>query len=288
MSTFRYVEPTRFDEAIDLLGDDAFEAHLLAGGTALVPLLKLGYLQPSVVVGMRRLPGLRAIERRGDELIIGSLVTHTEIAESPVVRAGWPLLADACAAVGTVRIRNQATLGGNIVHADPNQDPPPALLVLEAVARIAGPAGERRVPLRDIFVDVLETSLERGEILLDVTIPAPPPGCRMAYRKFLPRSQDDYATVAIAALLRVDADDRIAEARIALAGAGPRPFRATEVELAMVGQRPTAEAIAAAATALDQVADPIDDVRGSANYKRAMARVWVERTVGALSGVAVA
>jgi carbon-monoxide dehydrogenase medium subunit len=288
MSTFRYLEPTRLDEAIDLIGDDAADAHLLAGGTALVPLLKLGYLQPSVVVGMRLLPGLRAIEQRGDALIIGSLVTHTEIAEARVVRASWPLLADACAAVGTVRIRNQATLGGNIVHADPNQDPPPALLVLEASARIAGPAGERRVPLRDVFVDVFETSLERGEILLDVTIPAPPPGSRMAYRKFLPRSQDDYATVAVAALVRMDADGRVAEARIALAGAGPRPVRATGVELAMVGQRPTAEAIAAAATALDQVADPIDDMRGSAAYKRAMARVWVERTLGGLCGVAVA
>jgi carbon-monoxide dehydrogenase medium subunit len=288
MSAFRYLEPTRIEDAIGLIADPSAEAHLLAGGTSLVLMVKLGYVQPAVVVGMRRLPGLGAIERRDGALVIGSLVTHAEIAESPVVRAGWPLLADACAAVGTIRIRNQGTLGGNVAHADPNQDPPPALLVLEATARVAGPNGERQVPLGELFVDVFETSLEPGEILLDLTIPAVPAGSRMAYRKFLPRSQDDYATVAVAALVRSDPDDRVVEARVAVAGSGPRPLRATGVEQALLGERPTVGRIAAAASAFDEVADPIDDIRGSATYKRAMARVWIERALGDVCGVPVA
>lgn len=288
MKGFRYVEPTQVGDAIDLLATADGEGHLLAGGTALVPLMKTGYVQPSIVIGLRRLPGLRAIERRGKELVIGSLVSHTKIAESAAVRAGWPLLADACGLVGTVRIRNQGTLGGNVVHADPNGDPPPALLVLEAIAHVAGPAGERRIAMADCFVDIFETSLEPAEILLDLSLPPLPPGSRTAYRKVLPRSQDDYATVAVAALVRTDQAGRIDEVRVALGGVGPRPLRATGVERALIGGVPTAGSLAAATAGLDETIDPIDDARGSAAYKRAMARVWVERTLGELCGIPVA
>lgn len=287
MSAFRYVEPTSVADAIELLAAPSGEAHLVAGGTALVPLLKLGYVQPDVVVGMRRLPGLRTIERRADGLAVGGLATHAEVAESAIVQAGWPLLAAACAAVGTIRIRNQGTLGGNVVHADPAQDPPPALLVLEAEARLAGPGGERRLPLSECFVGIFETSLGPAEILLELVVPPLPAGARTAYRKFLPRSQDDYPTVSVASLVRTDADGRVGEARVALAGVAPRPLRARAVEAAIVGRRPSPDAIATAAAELDAEIDPIDYVRGSAAYKRRMARVWVERTLGELCGVAI-
>jgi aerobic carbon-monoxide dehydrogenase medium subunit len=288
MTTFRYLEPTDVGEAVALLVAADGEAHLLAGGTALVPLLTTGYVQPSLVIGMRRLPGLRRIERTGGALVIGGLATHAEIAASPLVQSGWPLLAAACASVGTVRIRNQATIGGNVVHADPNQDPPPALLVLDASARAQGPDGQRQVPLGELFVDVFETSLAPSEVLLDVTVPPVPPGSRTAYRKFLPRSQDDYATVAVAALVRLGSDGRVADARVALGGVGARPLRATAVEEALVGRHPTSAVLAAAAAVVESAIDPIADVRGSAGYKRAMARVWVERTLGELCDMAVA
>lgn len=288
MTTFRYLEPTEVGEAVALLAGADGEAHLLAGGTALVPLLKTGYVQPSLVIGMRRLPGLRRIERSGDALVIGGLATHAEIAASPLVQGGWPLLAAACASVGTVRIRNQATIGGNVVHADPNQDPPPALLVLDASARAQGPDGQRQVHISELFVDVFETSLAPGEVLLDLAVPPVPPGTRTAYRKFLPRSQDDYATVAVAALVLLGSDGRVADARVALGGVGPRPLRVDAVEEALVGCHPTSEVIAAAAALVESAIDPIADVRGSAGYKRAMARVWVERTLGELCHVAVA
>lgn len=288
MSAVRYAEPTELAEATALIADPESGAHLVAGGTALVPLLKLGYVQPALLVGMRRLPGLRGIEVRDGVLVIGSLATHAEVSDSALVRAGWPLLASACAAVGTIRIRNQGTLGGNVVHADPNQDPPPALLVLGASARIAGTGGERVVPLRDLFVDIFETVLEPGEILLELRVPPVPVGCRTAYHKFLPRSQDDYATVSVTGLVHMDGDRRVTDARVGVAGAGTRPILAPAVGAALVGEVPTARGIAAAAAAVDDVIDPISDARGSAAYKRAMARVWVERTLGELCDVAIA
>lgn len=159
--------------------------------------------------------------------------------------------------------------------------------MLDATARVLGPGGERQVPLDELFVDVFETTVGRDEILLDLRIPPVPNGSRWAYRKFLPRSQDDYATVAVAALVRQDAEGRVVDARVAVGGAGPRPIRAGAVEQALVGRAASADAITAAADHLDAALDPIDDVRGSASYKRRMARVCVERTLGELYGVAI-
>ncbi len=279
MSAFRYVEPRSVGDAIGILADAGPDVHILAGGASLVPLIKLGFVQPEVVVGLRGLTELRDIVVRDGGLVIGSLASLTDVADSAIVRSGWPLLSTACGVVGTVRIRNQGTLGGNLAHADPNQDPPPALLVLDATVALAGPSGERRVAIADLFVDVFETSLEPGEVLIEVAVPALPTGSRTAYRKFLPRSQDDYATVAVAALARTDADGRVVDARVALGGVGPRPVRAAAVEQSLIGKVVSPASIAAAAAEVDREIDPIEDVRGSVAYKRAMARVWVERAL---------
>jgi carbon-monoxide dehydrogenase medium subunit len=287
MSSFRYVEPATVDDAIAILTDAGPDAHVVAGGASLVPLLTLGMVQPEVVVGLRRLTALRSIATEDGWLVIGATATHAEIAASPIVTAGWPLLARACDVVGTVRIRNQGTLGGNLAHADPSQDPPPALLVLDAVVRVAGPDGERRIAIDDLFVDVFETSLAPSELVLDIRVPPIPPGSRTAYRKFLPRSQDDYATVAVAGLARHGPGGRLDDVRIGLGGGGPRPVRARALETALTGVAADAGALAAAAALLDDSIDPIDDVRGSAAYKRAMACVVVERTLGELCEVGV-
>jgi aerobic carbon-monoxide dehydrogenase medium subunit len=287
MSNFRYVEPATIDDAIAILADAGPDGHVVAGGASLVPLLSLGMVQPEVVVGLRRLDTLRAIGVEDGWLVIGATATHAEIAGSTVVSAGWPLLAHACGVVGTVRIRNQGTLGGNLAHADPSQDPPPALLVLDAVVRVAGPGGERRLTLDELLVDVFETTLEPGDLIVDIRVPPVPAGSRTAYRKFLPRSQDDYATVAVAGLARRGADGRLEDVRIGLGGVGPRPVRAASVEAALAGVAPDAAAFAAAAAHVDESIDPLDDARGSAAYKRAMARVQVERLLGALCEVDV-
>lgn len=288
MSAFEYVEPASADEVLYLLAEGDDGTHVLAGGAALVPLMKTGYVRPTRLVALRRLAGLCSIEVTEAGLSIGSMARLADIAKSPLVRDGWPLLATACSLVGTPRIRNQATIGGNVAHADPSQDPPPALMVLEASARVRGRDSERRIPLSELFVDYFETELAPSELLLGLDVPPLPPGARTAYNKFLSRSRDDYATVSVAAMVVVQPDGHLGDVRIALGGAAPRPIRIRGVEAALRDRRPTPDLLREAATLAVDEMDPIEDVRGSATYKRAMAVVTVERTIGDLCGVPVA
>ncbi len=282
MRTFEYRETTTLDEALALLRAHGADATPIAGGTSLVLMMKQGLVQPELVVDLRRIDALRGIRSGSDGLEIGALETHRAIETSPVVRTFSPALAQTFSRIATVRIRNQATVGGNLVHADPAQDPPPMLLALDARAVIASPNGERVVPLAEFFVDYFESAVQEGELLRFVRIPPLPAGARVAYTKFLPRTEDDYATVAIAALLALDEDGRCREVRIGLGALGTTPLRARAVEDALRGQILTPALIDDAATLVRDEVDPLDDVRGSAAYKREMARVWTGRTLTGL------
>jgi carbon-monoxide dehydrogenase medium subunit len=184
--------------------------------------------------------------------------------------------------VATVRVRNQATIGGNLAHADPAQDPPPMLIALGAEVAAVSQAGERAIPVEDLFLDVFTTSLRPGEIITSVRFPALAAGTRATYLKFLPQTADDYATVSVAAALRLANDGTVADVRVALGAAGPTPRRARSVEDALRGARPDAKRIADAAARVDTDIEPFDDVRGSAVYKREMARLWIERALTSL------
>jgi carbon-monoxide dehydrogenase medium subunit len=232
------------------------------------------------VVGLRRLDELRGIRTDVDGLWLGALTTHHAVATSPVVRAAHPALADAFGTIATIRIRNQATIGGNLAHADPAQDPPPILIALDATVVIAGLGGVRRhVPVEDFFTDYFATILEPGELVLGVRVPHAASDMKTTYRKFLPRSVDDYATVAVAASARLDPDGRIAEVRIALGAVGAVPVRARAVEAVLLGLRPDPVALADAAALVRASIEPLDDVRGSSGYKREMAAVWLRRAL---------
>ncbi|HYZ16226.1 MAG TPA: xanthine dehydrogenase family protein subunit M [Candidatus Acidoferrum sp.] len=283
MRTFEYHETSTLDEALALLRAHGGDATPIAGGTSLVLMMKQGLVQPEVVVDLRRIDALRGIRTTADGgLEIGALETHRAIETSPVVRAFCPALAQTFSRIATVRIRNQATLGGNLVHADPAQDPPPMLLALDAQAVVASPDGERIVPLAEFFVDYFETALHEGELLRLVRIPPLPAGARVTYTKFLPRTEDDYATVAIAAFLVLDDDGRCRDVRLGLGSLGTTPLRARAVEDALRGQVLTPTLIDDAAALVREEVDPLDDVRGSAEYKREMARVWTARTLSGL------
>jgi carbon-monoxide dehydrogenase medium subunit len=199
------------------------------------------------------------------------------------VRRHAAALAATFAAVATVRIREQATLGGNLVHADPAQDPPVTLLALDAVAVAMSKARARRIPLAELFVDVFETSLDADELLLRVELPPLPVGARATYQKFLPNTLDDYATVSVAAVVAAAADGTCVHARIALGGVAPIPLRAREAERSLIGRRLDDAAITEAAALAAAAADPLPDRRGSAEYKRAMAAVWTERALRAVA-----
>jgi carbon-monoxide dehydrogenase medium subunit len=255
----------------------------MAGGTALVILMKQELVRPARVIGLRRLAQLRGIGTTEPGLALGALATHGALARSAAVRAHAAALAGTFAAVATVRIREQATLGGNLAHADPAQDPPVTLLALDGVAVTRSKSGSRRIPLDALFVDVFETSLEPDEILLRVELPPLPPGARATYQKFLPGTLDDYATVSVAAAVATGPDRTCTHARIAIGAAGPIPLRARDAERSLVGRRLDDAAIREAAALAAAATDPIDDLRGSAEYKRAMAAVWTERALRAVA-----
>lgn len=278
MRPFDYLEPETLEEALALLAADPDDTIVLAGGTSVVILMKQDLIRPARVVGLRKLTALASIERDG-ALRLGALATHEAIARASAVREHAAALAATFAAVATVRIREQATVGGNLAHADPAQDPPVTLLALDAVAVVASATQRRRVPLADLFVDVFETSLQPDELLLEVEVPALPAGTRVTYKKFLPNTLDDYATVSVAAAIATAADGTCTHARIALGGAGPVPLRARDAERSLVGRRLDDQAIREAGALAGAATDPIADLRGSAEYKRSMAEVWTARAV---------
>lgn len=278
MRPFDYVEPDSLDEALAILAGDPDDTLVMAGGTSLVILMKQDLVRPARVLGLRRLTDLRAIDTAGG-LRLGALATHGAIGRDAAVRSFAPALAATFAAIATVRIREQATVGGNLIHADPAQDPPVTLLALDATAVVRSSARERRIPLDELFVDVFETSLEPDELLVRIELPELPAGARAIYKKFLPNTRDDYATVSVAAVIATDAGGACTHARIALGGVGPVPLRARDAEQALLGRRVDDAAIKDAAALAAAATDPIPDLRGSAAYKRAMAGVWTGRAL---------
>ena len=280
--TYDYHEPREVAEALHLLVKHGEDAHLIAGGTATVLLLRQGLIRPGHVISLRAIGALSGIGRAPDGgLRIGATATHRQAERSADVRALSPALTNAFASVATVRIRNQATVGGSLAHADPAQDPPPMLAALGAAVTIVSPRGARSIAVEDLAVDHFTTTLAGDEIITEVIVPPLAPGTRATYVKFLPRTADDYATVSVAAAMRL-ADGVVADARIVLGAVGPTPIRARAAEAALAGAKPSRERLAQAAALVRDEVDPLDDLRGSAEYKREMARVWTERALLAL------
>jgi carbon-monoxide dehydrogenase medium subunit len=280
VNNFDYHAPKSLEETFELLATHGDDAHLMAGGTALVLLLQQGLVQPGHVVGLSGIGDLQGINGRSDGgLEIRALTTHRQAERSADVTAFCPMLAETFSHVATVRIRNQATVGGNLAHADPAQDPPPMLIALRGQAVVASREGERRIPLDEFFVDYFETALQPGEVLTAVELPPLAAGTRVTYKKFLPRTQDDYATVSVAAALRLGPDNRCEDVRVALGAAATTPIHARRVEDALRGQRLTPALVKEASVLVRDEVDPLDDLRGSATYKREMARVWTERAL---------
>ena len=286
MNAFDYRAPRSLDEALAVLGEYGEDARAIAGGTALVTMMRQRLVQPRCLVSLRDVQGLGRIEANGG-LRLGALVTHREAEISPLVRERLPVLAETFRRVATVRIRHMATIGGALAHADPNQDPPVTLLALGATVEIRGARGSRELPLAEFFRDYYETALAAGELVTAVKVPPPPPASGSAFLKFLPRTADDYATVAAAAIVTLEQDGvRCREARIALGSVGVTPLRATSAEALLRGE-PLGEALLkAAGEAAKTAVDPLSDHRGSAAYKREMTAVMVGRALEQAWGAA--
>jgi carbon-monoxide dehydrogenase medium subunit len=281
--TYDYHAPSSVPDALALLARYGEDAHLVAGATSFTLLWRQGLLRPGHVIGLRDIGSLAGITSAEGRLAIGATTTHRAIERSSEVARYCPALTRTFRSVATVRVRNQATIGGNLAHADPAQDPPPMLIALGAEIVATSQTGERTIPIEELFVDVFTTSLRHDEILTSVRLPPLAPGTRATYLKFLPQTADDYATVSVAATLRLAADGTVADVHVALGACGPTPARARSVEAALKGAHPTPARIAEAADQVNADVAPFDDIRGSAEYKREMARLWTER---ALTGLA--
>jgi carbon-monoxide dehydrogenase medium subunit len=278
MRDFIYHAPTTIEEAISILEEYGEDARPIAGGTAMVNLMKQNMVLADHLVGLGKLPGLRGVSQTNGSLHIGALTRHREVELSPEVKAHSPLLAEAYSKVATVRVRNMATVGGGLTHADPAQDPPPSLMVLDAHVVLTSSKGTRELPVSDLFVDYYESALEPGELLTELVVPQSPKGAKTVYLKFLPRTEDDYATVSVAALATVE-NGVCKDIRVALGAVAPTPIRATAVEAALKGQQVTPDVVRAAAEAVADQVDPLTDFRGSDDYKRDMAVVFTRRAL---------
>lgn len=275
---FDYVRPGSLDETLRILKDREGEAKLLSGGYSLLPLIKLRLAQPALLVDLRDVSGLDGISETDDHLSIGGRATHRQIHEAPVVRDRYPLLHDVTATIGDPQVRNWGTIGGSVAHADPASDWPAVLLAASATIVCRSQAGERTIAARDFFVDTFVTAIEPTEVLTEVRIPRRPRGAGGAYEK-LERKVGDFATVAVAAVVRLDGAGHIASAGIGVTGVAETPFAATDAEAVLAGNAPSEELFRKAGAAAAAQSRPAGDVRGPVEYKRAMA---AEMTLRAL------
>jgi len=266
---FDYVRPGSLDETLRILKDREGEAKLLSGGYSLLPLIKLRLAQPGLLVDLRDISGLDGISETDDYLTIGAKATHRQIHEAPVVADRYPLLHDVTAVIGDPQVRNWGTIGGSVAHADPASDWPAVLLAANATIVCRSQSGEREIAARDFFVDTFQTAIEPTEVLTEIRFRRRPRGQGGAYEK-LERKVGDFATVAVAGIVRLGSDGRIEGAGIGVTGVAETPFAATDAETVLTGNAPSDALFRQAGLAAGAQSRPAADVRGPVEYKRAM------------------
>ncbi len=275
---FDYVAPDTLEDAIKAVNDGGEDAKLLAGGHSLIPLMKLRLATPSLLVDLRKVPGLHGVQRENGSWRIGALTSHTELEHSPELG----VLSVAAGTIADPQVRNRGTIGGSLVHGDPASDLPAVLLITEGTVTLTGSGGPRTVDAADLFRDYLETAVEHGEVLTEVRVPALD-GWGFGYQKFNRRSED-WAMVAVSAVVKKSGDSA-EDVRIGLTNMGSVPLRASAAEEALRGQPLTAETIASAAEQAAEGTDPPADLNASPDYKRHLARVLCRRALTDAAGL---
>ena len=278
MRRFEIALPRSVEECLDVLRERAGKAKVVAGGTDLLPQMKNGLLKPPFVVDLSGVPALRTLQRDGKGIRIGAAVTARTLELDPHVRSAFPAIAESGALVGSVQVRNLATVGGNLCNAAPSADMAPPLVALDAEAVIAGPQGQRRVPMASFFTGVRQTVLAPDELLVEIAVPAPGARSGGQYLRHTPRRELDIAVVGVASQITLN-DGVCGKIRIALASVAPTPVRALAAERALMDQPVTPELIERAAELAVEAAKPISDQRGSADFRRHLVRVLTRRTL---------
>jgi carbon-monoxide dehydrogenase medium subunit len=274
---FDYAAPVSLSEAVSLLQQNS-EAKILAGGQSLIPLMRFRLASPAFLIDINHLEQLDYIREEGGWLKIGALTRETTLDRSPLIQQKYPLLADTSRMIADPLVRNMATIGGNLAHADPANDHPATMLAFNAMVVAHGAGGERQIPAAEFFTGLFESALTHDEILTEIRIPAAKPRSGGAYSK-LERKVGDFATAAVAAQISLDENGTCLEAGIGLTNVGLTPIKATEAEDALKGQRPDEGLIKQAAHLASQAAEPETDPRGTAEYKRSMIQVLTTRAL---------
>ena len=271
---FDYVRPTTPDEVVRLLQNDGDAARLLMGGTDLLVRMRDGVISPRVVVDVKHLPGMGEVTYDvGTGLTVGAAVPMNRLAGHPAVQAHYPLLAESANSVASYQVRNRATLGGNLSNASPAADTAPAVLLFQAFIVLYGPHGERQVPATAFFLGPGRTAMQAGEFMTSIRFPPPPSGAAGRYLKLGRNRAGDLAIVGVAVLGFPDhAAPSGYRFRIGLASVAPVPLRVEEAEALLADSPPGEETFSAASVTAAAAASPIDDVRASAAYRRAMVR----------------
>ncbi len=279
MTPFEIVHPGTLQEAIAFLGAGDPAVRPIAGGTALMLLMKSGLFRPNRLVSLRSIAGgLSGIAAGPDgELHIGALTPLASVEYSPLIRRSTPVIAQTLRTLSNVRVRNVATVGGHLAHADPHMDLPPVLIALGARVSVCGPAGERVVPLEAFFTGYYATALGRGELIATLQVP-PQANRRAAYLKCTTRSADDWPALGIAAVLDSDGT-AVREVRLAISAATPRPARLVAAEEVILREGISEAALRRAGEAAAAECEVLSDAHGTAAYKRQLVRVYVQRAV---------
>jgi len=277
-AAFTYVAPQSVAEALALKSEHGEDAKYLAGGQSLIPAMNFRVMQPTALIDLNRIKALDYIREDGDELRIGALTRYSAVEHHPLVAARLPLAAEVIGHVAHPQIRNRGTLGGSLAHADPAAEMPVLLSVLSGRVLAASARGERWIPADAFMLGPFTTVLEPDELLIEIALPALPPGVGAAFRE-VARRHGDYALLGAAATLSLGTDGKIAAARLVFLNAGETPRAAGAAVIGLIGQTPSEALFAQAAQTIDSDIEPLGTLHASPDYQRHLARVLARRVL---------
>ena len=276
--SFEYLTPSNISDAVALLQKHGDEAKILAGGHSLIPAMRLRLAEPGYLIDISGIGGLDNIQEESGQLRIGAMTCEAALEESEIVQRKFPLLLDTAKMIADPSVRNMATVGGNLAHGDPANDHPATMLALRASVVAEGPNGTREIKIDDFFPDFFTTALSEDEILTEIRIPTPPSASGGAYLK-IERKVGDYAAAAVACQLNIDSSGSIENIGLGLTNVGSTPIRASSAEELLKGKKPDENMLAEAGRLAAADSEPMEDLRGSAEYKRALVNELTQRAI---------
>ena len=273
----RYEAPETVDAAVALLAKEAGLARVLAGGTDLLVQLRSGMVEPDLVVDIKRIPEMHRIAAEGGGFRIGAAVSGAELGEHAGLSAAWPGVVEAANLIGSTQVQGRATIAGNLCNASPAADSVPAMIAAAAVATVVGPKGRREVPVEEIGTAPGKTSLAKGEVVTSIFLPARPPHSGDAYLRFIPRTEMDIAVVGVGVSLSLDGKGVCTAARVSLGAVAARALLVDEAAKALIGTKVDEAALAKLSAAASAACKPIDDKRGTKEFRIKVAGVLARR-----------